>query len=205
MLLAEHKLNSRHILNLTDYKVIRQNRSGGRGGGTAVLVRDNLDCDRVYLELGGIDNTVVRIWREDGTALLVVSIYLRPTLSLGVFDLVPLLDLSCRESILIGADHNAKHPDWGGTVSNSRGLLLRNFLLTCSNLSVWRTDGPVCIFGEIQSYIDIIVTTSVIGPRTDLTNALRTLDYESDHRAVEIVLSTGEIPQHGEVCFVRLR
>lgn len=74
ILIAEHRLSPRHIVAFNGYTVFRQDRIGGRGrgGGTAVLARDSMKCDRVLLDLGGIENTCV--FRGDGTIVHVVAV-----------------------------------------------------------------------------------------------------------------------------------
>lgn len=191
LMLAEHGLNSRHNFGLSGYRTFRQDRIDRGGGGTAVLVRETIDCNDFRLDLGAVENTAVRIRLAGGNSLIVLSMYMAPRAAWNVADLAPLLDLSAGGPLLIGGDLNAKHPDWGGTVCNGRGRLLRDFLLTCPNLRLHSTDGPTRISGDSRTYIDIAMTTPDIEIMME-SEGLRTLDYESDHRAVEISLSTEE-------------
>lgn len=104
---------------------------------------------------------------------------------LDLTDLKPLSDLSSRGSELIGADFNAKHPDWRGTIFNARERLLRDFLLICSIFCMHLTDGPTRFSRKTRSFIDIAMTIPEIGLIMD-SAGIRTLDQESYHRTVEI-------------------
>lgn len=84
---------------------------------------------------------------------------------------------------------NAKHPSWGGNTTNASGNSLYEYLLECPEIKVIQTEGPTR-YGT-DSYLDIFMTSpglSYVG-ETEATG-LKTLDYESDHKAVEIIIST---------------
>ena len=142
MMLAEYRLNPRHNLYLSDYEIYRQDRWSRYGGGIAVIVRDALSCNRVNLDLGNVEYTAVSIYRADGSSLHIIDMYRRPQVTLGLNNLDSLLDLTFREPEHIGADLNAKHPDWGGNINNRIGVRLREFLFGYLNLGIRRSDGP---------------------------------------------------------------
>lgn len=188
LLIAEHKLSPRHRLDFGGYVTFRQNRHNGRGGGTAVVVREGISCGRIILDTGGIENTAVCIRRVDGSTVTVVSMYFRPGDTLSVSFLDPLTALSARGDVVVGADFNAKHPDWGGTVVNPSGRCLRDFILSCPDMDIFPTEGPTRISRNSSSYIDVFLVSSGIRVNSGALHGLKTLDYESDHRAVEVVL-----------------
>lgn len=189
LLVAEHKLSPGHRIDFAGYLSYRQNRHGGRGGGTAVFVKDDIRSERVVLNTGNVESTAVRIG-VGGTAVTVVAAYLRPQETLAVSDFDAVLNLARDEGVLIGADFNAKHPYWGGTVTNPSGDALRTFLLSCPHIDVCRTDGATRITQTSSSFIDYFLASASL----DITTSgagLRTLDFESDHRAVEISIGVG--------------
>lgn len=188
LLIAEHKLSPRHKLDLVGYKTFRQDRIGGRGGGTAILTRDSLCSNRLMLDLGNIENTAVRIDRTDGSVMTVVSMYLRPQQTLSLSDLDPIMDLSTRGGLLIGGDLNARHVYWGDNFCNPSGRCLREFLLSCPDIAIHPTEGPTYFCGTSSSYLDIFMSSSDISLATSSANGLRTLQYQSDHHAVEIMI-----------------
>lgn len=187
MLLAEHKLSARHRIEFKGYQIFLQIRPSA-GGGTAVLVRDEIRCERIYLDLGGIESTCVKIHRAGGTPLLAVAMYHRPGDSLDVsnFDFLGSRSGTCE--MIIGADLNARHIDWGGDDTCTKGRVLYDFLVSCPDLHVVPTDGPTRISRASHSYIDICVASPGINVSDNGGRGLRTLDYESDHRAVEMVI-----------------
>lgn len=51
LLLAEHKLSVRHKFQLKNYIIFRKDKVGGRGGGTAILVKNWIDrIDKIIQE-----------------------------------------------------------------------------------------------------------------------------------------------------------
>lgn len=189
MLVAEHKLNAGHRFEMEGYIVFAQYRRDRVGGGTAVLVRDNIRCDRVQLDLGVLEGTCVRIHREGGRPLCVVSLYCAPANDFDVSSLDALGSLAAGCEVLVGADLNARHVEWGGGSTCGRGRLVREFLLRCPDLDVVPTDGPTRFGRGSASYIDICLASPGVAVSGTRGRMIGTLDYESDHRALEILVS----------------
>lgn len=189
LLLAEHKLNSRHNYDLDGYTCFRQHRLRGSGGGTAVLVRNNIRCERVMLRNCNIEYTAVKIHRNNGGSTTVVSMYSPPREILTTADLAPVSELLEGGEVLVGGDFNAKHPYLGGSLTNPKGRVLYDFLLGCPDLDVCRTDGPTRVTESTASYIDIFLASSgLLHGRTPL-DRVAVLDYESDHSAIRMVIN----------------
>lgn len=191
MLLAEHCLSPRHKLDIRGYTLYRRNRQNGRGRGTAVLVRDNIYSEEILLDTGEIECTAVRIRGVNGNFTIFISMYLAPNKTFDSSYFGRIRELATEGSIVIGGDLNARHPYWGDPYTNRSGTNLREFLLMCPDLDIQRTEGPTRINAVLSSYIDFFLTTVDI--TTVSGDRLRTLDYESDHRAVEIVFQTSEL------------
>lgn len=196
MLLAEHHLSSRHRFDVKGYKVFRRDRLSRRGGGTAVLVRDRFRCEEVVLDTGAIESTAVCIRRVNGSDIIVVSMYLCPGVVFTGDFFNAVQHLAVGSSVIIGADLNARHPYWGDPFANESGRNLKDFLLASPDLDIRPTEGPTRSNAVLSSYIDFFLTTVDISMAGG--DRLRTLDYESDHRAVEMVFSTGECVLRGQ-------
>ena len=190
LLMAEHGLSTRHKLDIRGYLTFRQNGGDGRRG-TAILVRDSLDCERLIIETGAIENTAVKIRRVGGATLTVVSLYRRPLSTMTEADLEPLIDLANRGGLVIGGDLNARHTYWGDNTVNTAGRCLRRFLMMSPSLDIHPTDGPTRITTESSSFIDLVMTSVDMTPLL-AANGLSTHEFESDHRAVEAIFPIDE-------------
>lgn len=191
LLLAEHKLSAKHNFYINGYKIFRCDRVEGMGGGTAVLVKEKHKCERFYLNCGNIEACAARIWKSDGTPITFVSLYQRPGESFQVNDLNAIVDLGNTSEIVVGADLNAKHPLWGGNETNDRGRKLENFITLCPNLMACSTYRPTRPNGTGGSHIDFFLHSPGIIPEGG--NQLATLDFESDHRAVRLIININDV------------
>lgn len=94
--------------------------------------------------------------------------------------------------LVIGADLNARHPEWGGNVTNKNGRILHEWLLTMPTIYLKRTNEPSRTTIVSKSHIDFFLVSPGlnVAPADGQQNGLRTLEYESDHRAVQLVVNT---------------
>lgn len=193
LLLAEHKLSQKHNFELKGYRTYRQDRTNGRGGGTAICVKEDIKSERISANIGCIEGTIVRVKIQGGNNIVIMALYLRPQDKLNSTDLDTLDSIVGNSGVIIGADLNAKHPSWGGNTTNGSGKVLYEWLLTCPTLVIRRTIGPT----RGLSYIDLFMTTIGIVPIGHDPNGqnIKTLDYDSDHRAIEIKLEMNELEQ----------
>ena len=198
LLVAETKLAPSHQLSFPGYEIFRQNRFGGRGGGTAVLVRNTLVSDRISLNLGLIENTAVRVKKADGSYMVLLAMYLRPQDILSLENLEPLDNLALSNEVIVGADLNAKHTQWGGTVINNNGRVLHDFLLGCAHLSIIPTLEPTRVSETCRSYIDLFITSPNLSSYGGSMVQIKTLDFESDHKAVMLLLTTSEMERRAK-------
>lgn len=189
MLLAEHCLSSRHRFGIEGYTLFRRDRQSGRGGGTAVLIRQNFQCEEIVLDTGMIENTAARIRCSNGRDIVFVAMYLKPNNTFAIDSFDSIQNLAVNNNVVIGCDLNARHPYWGDPYTNVSGRNLRDFLLANPDLEVRQTDGPTRKNVVLSSFIDFFITTVDLGPSSGIL--LRTIDYESDHKAVEISLNAG--------------
>lgn len=172
--------------------MFRQDRSDGRGGGTAVLVRDTIRCERVALSTGSVESTAVRIHRGNGGFVTVISAYSPPSAGLNTSDFDQILELAAQGDVLLGGDFNAKHPYWGGTDTNASGRVLRDVLLSCPDLDVCPTLGPTRVTCTASTFIDIFIASLGLPSGGIHCDRARVLDYESDHNAIELTIGGGD-------------
>lgn len=188
LLVAEHKLTSRNRICFKGYRSFIGNRTGGGGGGTAIFMREGIRGERISADLGRIENTVVRVSTVNGRGFIIASLYLRPLDTLRMAELEALKGLIGADEAIIGADLNARHVQWGDHTDNGSGRTLARWLERETILVLRRTAGPTRIAAQSRSYIDFFLTTVGI-VRTEIERSeggLRTLDFESDHMAVQL-------------------
>lgn len=190
LLVAEHKLANRHNFHIRNYTTFRQDILNGRGGGTAIFLRGTLKCERIPVRFNNIEGTIVRIRNYCGGSTYLMALYLRPSMQLTTTDLDIINNIVGSSEAIIGSDLNAKHPDWGGNVTNSSGKTLREWLITNPNIDIRRTSGPT----RGESYIDLFLTTIGLVPigHHTVQHTIDTMDYDSDHRAIILKLVTDE-------------
>lgn len=78
ILVAEHKLNKNHNLNINGYNIYRQHRNGRMGGGTAIIIKETFISERIDINLQNIEATVIKLRNINGENLFLASLYLRP-------------------------------------------------------------------------------------------------------------------------------
>lgn len=193
LLIAEHRLEARHTFGLKGYTVYRQDRTDRQGGGTAVCLTDRLVGERLTTDFEDIEGTVVRVRGPGGRHVLFMSLYLRPKDTLIERDLDMIWSMIGTDEAVIGADLNAKHIDWGGSIINTSGRNLNRWLLMHPSIIVRPTREATRCTATSASYIDIFMTTIGLTEMTGLDDRLDTLGYDSDHKAVLLEIVTGRL------------
>lgn len=203
VLLNETKLNYKHKLGFENYNFLRKDRNAATmGGGTGILIKKGLKFKEVsnftpsgfrYLE-----TCVVKIPMTSNKQMYVISAYYpagnnNDTLRYELQHLFESLKLDDVNNFYIMAgDLNCKHSKWGNPVNNSKGVSLNEWLsekeiyyrckLYASILPSYPRSG---------SYLDICIADSRIfvhGGNNSI-NCLETIDYDSDHNALKIVIA----------------
>ncbi|UYV80173.1 hypothetical protein LAZ67_18001880 [Cordylochernes scorpioides] len=112
-------------LKLRNYQTIRDDRIVGRGGGTAIILKNYLKYKKLLIQTSNMENTTI-LMKPDGRAVVQISsIYKKPDLPLLDEDLNLLLENN--QSVIAAGDWNSKHPLWGSRTSNNSGTVLHNF------------------------------------------------------------------------------
>lgn len=192
LLLAEHKLTNRHTFQLKNYTIFRQDRESGRGrgGGTAILIKNWIKAERIEANLGELEGTIIEV-KGRPTNLIIMSLYRKPLGNIEECDLVNIGNIIGNKEAIIGADLNAKHPLWGGREVNVSGRVLADWLNTTPNLLIRPSNNPTRSQFNYHSYIDIFITsTNMAISAPDPMKCVETLDYNSDHKAILINIKT---------------
>lgn len=87
---------------------------------------------------------------------------------------------------ILAGDMNAKHNNWGNIVSNSRGRALNNWIINKSfeyRVKLLKPDQPT--FPRTNSFLDIMLVDARLNLLYDTLNIIKTLEYDSDHWAIQ--------------------
>ena len=183
--LCETHLVAGDLFKVPGYVLYRNDRRGRRGGGTAILVRNNLKHHRVpspsteYLEF-----TIINVTLADGYSLNIGSLYSscvhsRPLLE---SDLLALNTIP-EPSVFIG-DFNCKNKLWKTNTTNRRGVMLEKFT-TKYNYSIWAPTRPTH-YGTsgLPDILDMAIARGVNHAyHIEPVNAL-----SSDHYPIELTI-----------------
>ena len=139
--LQETFLKSRHDHQMTNYNLVRCDRAGARGGGTAIAVHNSLEARTIPLkelaELRVLEATAVMLQGSRGKKLFLISIYRRPKdrrrFTGDLQRIFERLNLDREENnYIIGGDFNAMHPQWRSRRTSERGNELLAFVQSTS-------------------------------------------------------------------------
>lgn len=194
VLVAEHKLSSKHNISFKGYNFIRQDRTAGIGGGTAICIKEKYNFKRFMVNTNSIENTILKLSLLNGSDIYFVACYCKPSTILDCIDLNNIISSLNSDNIVFGGDFNAKHSDWGNSLINSNGRRLYDWLGNNPQFKVIPTKFPSRIV-SCPSFIDFFITSPSIDIdfHPDFNNKLRTLDVESDHFAVELPIILNNI------------
>lgn len=193
VLIAEHRLNIRHKLNFKGYRLLRQHRNGGVGGGTAICIKESFSFQEIKIDTKFIENSAIEVSLSDGGKIAFVAMYKRPTDLLTKEDLNKILCSLNTNQIVLTGDLNAKHPDWRNTTTNPAGATLSSWLNETPTIQLIPTKNPTRV--SSGTFIDVVMISPFVTVEyeTNFLNCLKTLDYESDHDAVQFELLVKEI------------
>lgn len=198
LLIEETKLNVKHTLDFRHYSMVRVDRTNSRGGGTAVLIREGISFKLISTmdwNLTSIECTAVRI-ETDRTPIVVVAAYSTsstgPLMTTELDTIFTLNGTPGQHTIIVGGDLNAHHQSWGDKINCARGTALKNWCdLNAPFVRDVRTVQATFYRGNASSFIDLFLVTDDIQVvhKPNLPNHLEIIDFDSDHRAVELNIS----------------
>lgn len=138
LLINETHLRAGDEPRLPNYRLYRNDRVHGRGGGTAIYVRSDLLHYALDIpELDHLEATGVAIHTVGQGVIRLFAVYNPPDSLLLEADLEVLLD--GRDPAILAGDLNAKHPSWNSRLANRNGRILRDF----ADVRTVFVDGPV--------------------------------------------------------------
>lgn len=191
-LITETRLNFKYNVFFDNYKVIRSDRTHNKGGGCAILIKENLEyniskiTNLIHLELTGIT-----VSDSIGNRKLhIFAIYNRIGNVDYTQDLNNILNVARNGDVIMGGDFNSRNPEWGDSKYNLSGKLLDSWLKDDGlkyDVSLVPTFHPT----REQSYLDFFIISNSLNVEFNPRHPyfLQTIDYESDHKAVELVIA----------------
>lgn len=205
VLLNETKLNPRHRLQFLNYNIIRKDRVHSKqGGGTAILVRDKLKyysfSNNIIDSFEFLEACIIKIPMISNKNMYIISAYYPSGNNDSKFktDMFKLFDSLNLQNIdnyyILAGDLNGRHPDWGNPSDNPKGNYLKQWLMENEiyfRCKFYASNSPS--FPRSGSYLDVCIADCRVHiEKTNNTiNCLETLDYDSDHSAIQIFASMG--------------
>lgn len=200
LLISETKTRLCHRITFRNYNIIRNDRTWGPGGGTAILYKNTLQAESLLSNLTSksLEYTAASFKMENRKKLFVFSIYNNdPNHTHLETDLNILINLTnkSQDHFVIGGDFNARHTSWRNANNNSNGIRLKQWIdendpiLTHAYSLL-----PSYVGGDRRSYIDFFMISKTINICTNSqtnTQALQSCEFESDHRVIEINIDIG--------------
>lgn len=179
ILITETYLNHKISLRVPGFEIHRDDRATGRGGGTAIFVRQSITSTKIPTpKLKYTEATVIEVIIED-RAHTFIAAYCNKDHNLVREDLDKLLNL--RPIVVLGGDLNARHNYWNNFRGNANGKTLFTHMQT-HNYTIMAPDKPTFYSNRAKypSTLDIVLEKNV-----KTISPLRTLDeLSSDHLPV---------------------
>lgn len=193
-LVNETKLKNIHKIFLKKYNIIRNDRIIGKGGGTAIIIKKEINFENIILSRQNntkkLESTIIKIKINNNKNLFILSVYslgdVRTSFTTELQDLFFELKLdSINNYYLLAGDLNAKHPLWGDLTPNTRGAALAEWY--SDNRIKFRTTllGPevaTCPAGN--SFLDLVLHDTRIRIINAINNKCKVLPYDSHHEAL---------------------
>lgn len=206
VLLNETKLNNRHKICFKDYAFIRKDRlNATRGGGTAILMKNGTKykyyANNIINSFKFLETCIIQIPFLNNKTLFVISAYYPSGNNSQLFktelhQLFQSLNLqNTNHYYILAGDLNCKHSEWCNSTNNTKGNMLREWL-SCNEMNFRCTlyASATPSYPRCGSYLDICISDSRlhIQKENNSMNCLKTLNYDSDHNAIQIKILKDE-------------
>ena len=180
-LLSETFLKPNVTFKIRNYTVIRTDRTTGKKGGTAVIIKSCLPYQPINLpQLETLEATAIKLLTTK-EPITIISVYKSPPKELQLQDLRTLSQLN--KHIIIAGDINAKNPLWNSTVPNDTGRRLEIF----ANQLNLQVDAPTTpTHYPIQGGRPDVLDTCIYSDVNILSGPTAIDDLQSDHLPVKI-------------------
>ena len=175
------------------YKIIRKDRSSGKGGGVVLIVKDNISFDSFELNInnnkGNVEYITIKINTKNLKELIICSYY--SPKGIVYEQLFEKLE-NISNNLLIMGDFNAKHVNLGSEETNHYGNKLIDILNYC-NLFVVQNNNHTRYdsFRDKMDTIDYIIISPTL--MANISGVNSELDIPSDHCTMTVTLKSEKI------------
>lgn len=207
VLISETVLQPKHKIVFDNYQFIRTDKDNStHKRGTGILIKNNIKyspINTITWNLKTLEATAIIIETVDNKKFFIVSVY-RSAKNRGCLDVKDLEIIIekqrkvNRSKLIVGGDLNALHEIWLNIRRCPSGIALARWLDTNSallDIKLLHSAEPTYYKGNYSSYLDVFIVSEdidVVFP-TATPNELTICDYPSDHRAVELIVSTSSV------------
>ena len=194
-LISETHLKPCHRANIANYSSYRNDRLTGRGGGTAIYIKHNIDHVELPLsDILNIEISAVQINTARGQIALVAG-YNPPSKPLSKEDFKHIFSLAT--SVILSGDLNSKHSDWHSNVNNACGNQLKK-IADDLDFIVMAPDTPTripTVTGYRADVLDIVAYKN-----TSISPIIEAVDeLSSDHLPILFTWGSGSEVDHRTV------
>lgn len=193
LLVSETKLNEKFKIALKGYVLIRTDRTTNTGGGTGILLRNDIIFEELNQPtIKSIEFTAVKIKLNDSMKIILIAAYVKPSTTLNGNDLSKLLSSFGNINTIFAADLNAKHTNWNNRRNNPSGCVLKDWMeINMQHFNVIFPEEHTCLRrNTTPSTLDcFIISTSLTN---DNIPKISTKDFLSDHRAIQLQLELND-------------
>ena len=186
-------LKPEHKITIPGYKIIRKYRSSGKGGGVALIVKDNISFDSSELKTNNnkcnVEYITIKINTTNLKELIICSYYSpKGKVYEQLFEKLE----NIANNLLIMGDFNAKHVNLGLEETNHYGNKLIDTLNYC-NLFVVQNDNHTRYdsFRDKMDTIDYIIISPTL--MANISGVNSELDIPSDHCTMTVTLKSEKI------------
>ena len=157
LLAQETFLKSIHKFKIPNYIVHRTDRTTGRGGGTAILIRKSIKHTRLQETPNNtFEYTAIQL---ENTKITIISCYKKPQDKIHIEDVENLLQLG--QKVIIGGDLNAKHTTWNSYTTNPAGTTLYNHIKRRLDIQIHSPSQPTRRMRDQEDILDIFIHKNI--------------------------------------------
>ena len=182
VLLTETHLNAGDRLRIRNFKTYRSDRVDYRGGGTAIIVRDNYDVIPLILpQTPGYETCGIILNISQNCKIKVISMYIPP----GTYfdDNVFLQLFSGGMPVFLAGDFNSHHQSWYCRNSNRRGRELYNFTMR-HNIRAVAPHSPTFFSELVPNSLPSVLDFALVKGLSFNIAATSLPELDSDHNPV---------------------
>ena len=165
-LICETHLKETLAFSVPNYRVHRSDRLDGRGGGTAVLIKNSIPHMRIpRIDFRSLEETSVVVHGATGD-LYLTAVYRPARNKIVPKELVALLERGGRPALVAG-DLNAKHTAWNSRVCSRQGAVLHSLVMRSNSISIIGPTEPTRIDptqAGRDDVLDVFVVGNWVGP-----------------------------------------